>query len=74
LSLSEILEETEKAVKLRYPEEFKSNTARQEQASPVESPSSEGKTKIKGYGRDRLTTDEQRLVYDQCKSTEFIPT
>ncbi|MFA5340553.1 MAG: hypothetical protein WC332_02135 [Clostridia bacterium] len=66
-SLSDVLEETEKAVRMRFPDEFKSNAARQEQASPVESPSSEGKTKVKGYGRDRLKTDEQRMVYDQCK-------
>jgi regulator of replication initiation timing len=66
-SLAEVLEETEKAVKLRYPEEFKNNATRQESASPVEVPSSEGKQKVKGYGRDRLKTDEQRMVYDQCK-------
>jgi len=72
-SLSEVLEETEKAVKLRFPDEFKSNTARQESASPVETPSSEGKTKVKGYGRDRLKTDEQRMVYDQCKKHGVYP-
>jgi len=66
-SLSDVLEETERAVKLRYPEEFKSNEARKESASPVDNPSSEGKVKVKGYGRDRLKTDEQRMVYDQCK-------
>jgi hypothetical protein len=66
-SLAEVLEETEKAVKLRYPEEFKSNAARQESASPVDTPSSESKGKVKGYGRDRLVNDEQRMIYDQCK-------
>jgi hypothetical protein len=67
LSLSEVLEETERAVKIRFPEEFKSNEARQESPAQVETPSSEGKGKTKGYGRDRLVSDSQRMVYDQCK-------
>jgi hypothetical protein len=72
-TLEETLEETAKYIKIRFPDEFKDNTARRESVSPVESPSSEGKGKGKGYGKDRLKTDAQRQVYAQVIKHNIMP-
>jgi len=64
LSLSQVLMETEKAVKSRFPEEFKEKANPSDSPPPVETPSGEARVPKKGYTRDRLTP-EQKRVYDQ---------
>jgi hypothetical protein len=71
-SLGDVLEETTKAVKIRFPEEFIDNSARRESPAQVESPSGAETGKKKGYGRDRLISDAQRQVYDQCVKNPII--
>jgi hypothetical protein len=72
-TLSETLKETEEAVKARFPEEFKT-TSHREMVSSVESPSGgDVGSKKKGYGRDRLISDEQRITYDQVVKHKIMP-